>query len=280
MLVKGNPVSHFSRPLILSAIIIFVFLFATYNLTSPSSDRLPFSEDGNADFKSDEERKLRNSHFESLKRTQRANQDWYCDQIHPLPLYGDWTLAKPKYDALRINSDLATVEKMVVFKDPAEPVSSAILLNGFWERDETSRCLNQMNVARESGVRDPVFLDIGSNVGWTSLAVASAGYNVISIEPSRKHAHAFRESLCYNKKISPKITFFNVDLSASSETCWTIKSLNGGEERVTCGATSPVGAKVIRKTSIVRLEYDYYLPLNLNFYIYFLVLLFMKISGF
>lgn len=253
MLLKGNPVSQLLRPLVLAAIIIFVFLFASYNLTSSSSsNRFPFSEDSYANTKSNN---LRNSHFESLKRTQRANQEFYCDQIHPLPLYGDWTTIKPKYKVLKSSADLTTIEKMVVFKDPAEPISSAILLKGFWERDETNRCLNQMNVARDSGITNPVFLDIGSNVGWTSLAIASAGYNVISIEPSRKHARVFRESLCYNSKISPKITFFNVDLSEQAEACWTIKSpRNGGEEHVTCGTTLPVEAKVIHKTLRVRLE--------------------------
>jgi len=77
-------------------------------------------------------------------------------------------------------------------------ISKEILQCGFWEAVKTSRVLNLMERARRDPSRDPVFVDVGANIGWYTLAAAAQGYRTVAIEPAKYNTELLRASLSLN----------------------------------------------------------------------------------
>lgn len=67
------------------------------------------------------------------------------------------------------------------------------------------------------------FVDIGANIGTYTIAVAAAGFSVLSFEPMRINQNAVRLSLCANPDAMQRVTFFNSGLGSAASRCeiWT-----------------------------------------------------------
>ena len=76
---------------------------------------------------------------------------------------------------------------------------------GFWEAVKTIRVIRLMDEARASGRENPVFVDVGANIGWYSLAVASQGFSVIAVEPARYNNELFKASIEINGHLDVKL---------------------------------------------------------------------------
>lgn len=68
--------------------------------------------------------------------------------------------------------------------------------------DEVShRSLKQPSVSQQQQLlqqRKGLFVDVGANVGWFTLYVASRGYDVAAFEGMRSNVNLIRSSLCRN----------------------------------------------------------------------------------
>lgn len=62
-----------------------------------------------------------------------------------------------------------------------------------------------MDEARARGRENPIFVNVGANIGWYSLAVASQGFSVIAVEPARYNNELFRASIEINGNLDVKL---------------------------------------------------------------------------
>ena len=77
-------------------------------------------------------------------------------------------------------------------------ISKEIVLGGFWEPIKTNRILHLMKeaaIARENAL----FVDVGANIGWFTLACAAQGHHVIAVEPSAYNMKLLNASLAQNR---------------------------------------------------------------------------------
>jgi hypothetical protein len=141
-------------------------------------------------------------------------QTWFCKNVHPLPAFSEWVVSKPNHAHFESLTNLkvkSQVEKMHLLRSDLDIVSGQISSSGFWESTETINFLKVMGKAAQSGISDPLFLDIGSNIGWFSTAVAAFGFRVFSVDAMRGNGQLFRSTLCdAPKELMDRVTFFNV----------------------------------------------------------------------
>jgi FkbM family methyltransferase len=112
----------------------------------------------------------------------------------------------PKYD------DVAPFQMYVHDPTICRFVSGEILQKGAWEPGLTSRLLQKLGPAANGRV----FLDIGANIGWFSLAAAAAGHRVIAIDALRTNVELFLRSLEENPSLKPLVEVFHYAVSSSS----------------------------------------------------------------
>ena len=78
-------------------------------------------------------------------------------------------------------------------------ISREIAEVGFWEAVKTMRVIRLMdNVRLQSGRENATFVDVGANIGWYSLAVASQGFPVVAIEPAAYNTDLLKASIELN----------------------------------------------------------------------------------
>jgi len=128
-----------------------------------------------------------------------------------------------------------------------------------WDNDKTSAMLNLMNgdvprvdiegggfMKKNATTNDallfnraghpPLFVDIGANVGWFTLVMASAGHRVISIEPLQHNELSLRFSLCRNPGFTSRVRLYPVALGAEVDQQCVVYSENRnvGDGHVLC----------------------------------------------
>ena len=95
-------------------------------------------------------------------------------------------------------------------------VSEHIISSGAWEADITRDIALALKTAAEQRkLQAPatgMFLDIGANIGWHSLAVAAAGYRVVGFVPVTHNERLQRSSICANIGFSNRMTLHSVML--------------------------------------------------------------------
>ncbi|KAI9310672.1 hypothetical protein DFJ73DRAFT_771430 [Zopfochytrium polystomum] len=86
-------------------------------------------------------------------------------------------------------------------------VSDNIATWGYWEADISRGVLEVLHEAERHGVKGPLFLDIGANLGMHSIAVLAYGYRVVSIDALTVNAHHFMSTMCRTPKLMERSTF-------------------------------------------------------------------------
>ncbi|KAJ3040504.1 hypothetical protein HDV00_010813 [Rhizophlyctis rosea] len=89
----------------------------------------------------------------------------------------------------------------------------------------------------------PIFLDIGSNIGWFTINMALRSFPVIAFDALRQNGHILRTTLCNNPNMKDRVTFINKGLSETETKC-TIYSdpTNIGDGTILCnGGKHPMG---------------------------------------
>jgi len=142
-------------------------------------------------------------------------------------------------------------------------VSVIALDSGEWETFHVNEIIGKLDAARAAGNKDPVFLDIGSNIGWFSIQAAVRGFRVYSFDAMRRNGNIFRSTMCENPEAMEKITFYNVALSNEERLCIVSSDpSNVGNGQIECGETNtnrPTNTKypgnVVREAvDMVRLD--------------------------
>ncbi|KAI9361702.1 S-adenosyl-L-methionine-dependent methyltransferase [Zopfochytrium polystomum] len=192
----------------------------------------------------------------------RFAQSFYCARFYPLPP----STTTLRYVPLKIDGFHPDKSRrpavtggvgMYVVGGDQDIVSNSIAGSGSWESDISSGVLQALAEAESVGVQDPLFLDIGSNLGMHSVAVLAYGYRVMSIDALTLNAHHFMSTLCMHPQLMEKSTFVLNGLGSTSTTC-AISSddFNLGDGTVTCNPseiaryrtdTHPLGLKPFRQ---------------------------------
>jgi len=114
----------------------------------------------------------------------------------------------PWLDRLHVYSTRSLPSFKMLISPQRDFVSRTIALSGVWERKKTDRIRKILQSATElSGGRPDAVtvMDVGANVGWFTLSMASWGYRVLSFEPMAQNYHLLSRSL----ELNPS---FNVSL--------------------------------------------------------------------
>jgi FkbM family methyltransferase len=156
----------------------------------------------------------------------RNHQREFCETIHPIH-FGDSitsiTIAKKNFT------------KVFVYLS-GDCVSSHIQSFGAWEEGDVESILDLLRNSRVAhGIDDPLFVDIGSNIGWYSFVVASEGFRTISFEAFDSNVQLMRTTLCENPSVMENVILVNRALSNEERSC-SIMSLvdNYGDGTVFC----------------------------------------------
>ena len=76
-------------------------------------------------------------------------------------------------------------------------VSINIKRSNRWEFQNTKRIIDNLaRLQKENPDKKVTLIDVGGNIGWFTLAIASKGYHVITFEAFNKNAYAIRYALC------------------------------------------------------------------------------------
>lgn len=86
-----------------------------------------------------------------------------------------------------------------------------------------------------------LFVDVGANLGYFSLAAASMGYHVVAFEPMSRNAKKLAKSIERNK-FGPKVTLYQVAVSDESGERVVLQPANASE--ITSNATSALESYV------------------------------------
>ena len=190
--------------------------------------------------------------------TTRKYQEWYCQNIHPINLGADVINHKTSMAVASYTTLVVPSIKLSLFKSH-DFVSQNIISQGAWEEPEVSGIVKKMDSAANYGVINPVFLDIGSNIGFFSVNLAARGYETISIDAMRSNALMYRTTLCNNPEIMKRVTFYNNALGEESKTCYVFSGTgNIGDGMIDCTGKvidQPPEGYVVRNTvDLVRLD--------------------------
>ncbi|KAI9360072.1 S-adenosyl-L-methionine-dependent methyltransferase [Zopfochytrium polystomum] len=169
----------------------------------------------------------------------RLLQTLFCDHIFPLPPSPNATLAPLIVTGVHPTRDaqLSPAGLYVYSGGASDFVSGSVADSGMWELDVAMSVVWALAEAEEAvgGAADPLFVDVGSNVGVHSVVVAANGYRVVAVDGLRANAHLFRSSLCRTPELMDRITFFNQGLGAKSTVCAIAsENFNQGDGTITC----------------------------------------------
>ena len=124
-------------------------------------------------------------------------------------------------------------------------VSRRIRRDGAWDRNKTQemiRLVQEYANKHQTPLSDLTFVDIGGNVGWFTLVMASLGLNVITVEPMSFNLELLRRSLCLpeNKAMAERVVLHGKGLSNSETTCTVYSQpVNVGDGTLACGGGKP-----------------------------------------
>lgn len=141
---------------------------------------------------------------------------------------------------------------------------------GGWDVHKTRHMISNLQEhLRQHGLQysDVRFVDIGANVGWFTLVMASLGVHVIAVEPMPANLDVLRRALCLpdNAHLADRVVLHAVGLSKETAegTCLVYSDMqNFGDGLLHCAASEaeldqfvPPAKHFLRgRTSVVRLD--------------------------
>ncbi|MEW5314348.1 MAG: hypothetical protein WDW38_005856 [Sanguina aurantia] len=108
------------------------------------------------------------------------------------------------------------------------------------------RSLKQPSVSQQEQLlqrQKGLFVDVGANVGWFTLYVASRGYDVAAFEGMRSNINLIRSSLCRNASYLERVTLYPFGLGAKPDVCYIFSDDdNKGDGITLCGKANEAEA--------------------------------------
>ena len=122
-------------------------------------------------------------------------------------------------------------------------VSDEIRRYGHWDKaklDSFQTILRDYSTKSGIPLHDLTFVDIGSNIGWFTLSMASLGVNVMAFEPMTSNNDMIQRSLCMESNVatglSGRVQLFKNGLGPKEESCFVVSGdINEGDGHTLCG---------------------------------------------
>ena len=188
------------------------------------------------------EQSTKHSHAE-WERLAREEQAKFCEKINQ-----DENLPQ---NTMRVSLDTTrnggTKYDMIIYHK-SDVVSRRIRRSGAWDRAKTEemiRLVKEYAAKHETALSDLTFVDIGGNVGWFTLVMASLGLNVITVEPMSFNLELLRRSLCLpeNAELAKRVVLHGKGVSNAETTCTVYSQpVNVGDGTLACGGANPRAA--------------------------------------
>lgn len=161
-----------------------------------------------------------------LLRTADKNQKEFCAKQYPKPV--------PHTRLVKVNNVNIYVYEHLGGR--SDIVSDTLLKGNSWEGPEISNLVKAMKAPAMKPEFEPALMvDVGANIGWMSLSVASAGFKVISVEALHDNLMMLRNSLCANT-FKDNVVIVAVGLGSANSTCYMFAgTINMGDGIVLCG---------------------------------------------
>lgn len=134
-------------------------------------------------------------------------------------------------------------------------IVSDSLAGAGWEGGHTAFILERLAAQRHT---NPLFVDIGANVGTHAIHVAAAGFRTLAVEAAPTNQALLRATYCANQQALSKLTLVGTALGSKTQTCsvWA-PSINTGNGMMYCGGKRPPrGSTMVRlgNASTMRLD--------------------------
>ena len=132
-----------------------------------------------------------------------------------------------------------------MFLYPANDIVSNAIKAGGWEQPEIEQFLWAMHqTLPPDAPPTDLFVDIGANVGWFTLNIASRGYQVDAFEGMESNQKLIEATKCANPDLRSKINLHKHGLGSESKTCYVFSGLDNEGDGVTeCAWKSEEEAK-------------------------------------
>ena len=126
---------------------------------------------------------------------------------------------------------------ILAYSKGSDIVSNSVMRNKYWELYDTERIMKQLDALNATiGNKTLVFIDVGANIGWFTLAAASKGYKVQAFEPFSTNIFGLNFSLCLNPKYDQLVTINKVALGSKNASCALFSENNNQENgQIECG---------------------------------------------
>jgi FkbM family methyltransferase len=96
---------------------------------------------------------------------------------------------------------------------------------------------------------DPLFVDVGANIGWFSFNLAAKGIRTIAFEAMHLNSLLIRSTMCANGEMLNRMTLINTGLSNTKSKCYIGSIANNlGDRTVLCNASNSSSNYIIRET--------------------------------
>jgi FkbM family methyltransferase len=156
------------------------------------------------------------SHF----RTAIETQNYFCERL--FPFLRDAVLHPNSTVPLKLIKTKSFGKPFHMFiHSHHDTVSATLAETGIWESAQSKNILHALTLHQHKYGLLPhqvTLFDIGANVGWFSILVATHGFRSVAIEPSPSNELAIRLSLCAND-LSQKIILLSKGVSDRERMC-------------------------------------------------------------
>ena len=106
---------------------------------------------------------------------------------------------------------------------------------GHWASDSVREMVWALQKVHDVQHNQPVFLDIGANVGAFTIAIAALGYDVIAFEGLARKQLALYTSLCASPDLAARVTLCPEALGARETDCTFFSDkINAGALHAAC----------------------------------------------
>ena len=200
---KSKPIIIVLTLIIFIQFLFLVYLFNFHKFNSGSDSK--FDNKNIEDISLSDEKKFN----ENIKQKYVFHQKLLCEN----ELMLNNTSIEEKIKKVKASIKDISYDMFVYQKE--DSVSNGIAENGNYERKHSEEILSALlYYANKKNIKknDIYVLDIGGNIGWYTLSLGKAGYNIISFEPSKINYYILLKSYCLNKDIN--ITVINKGLDA------------------------------------------------------------------
>lgn len=126
---------------------------------------------------------------------------------------------------------------MYVYPAEKDIVSFNVIQNKKWEGHGLKEILSVLRQpVNGTADEDPLFVDIGANVGWFTLGVASQGYRVMAFEGMQQNVELMLASLCANPSFQHLAKLHQLGLGREDAKCLLFAGGdNVGDGHMSCG---------------------------------------------